>query len=484
MNYRTRFAPLAATILLLTLSGCGMFAADKPIVIIESPPSGSQFHEGEQIAVQSASTDNKAVVRVELLVDGNVVDVDPSPTAQGQPHFTLVQQWKATQGQHTLLVRAYNAAGQASDPSGVSVTVLPATAQSSPPQSSPPQQATATLTPASPPTPTPTTGPAPAQPPSSACTNNAAFVADVTIPDGTSIPPGSAFTKTWRFSNNGTCAWGAGYQFVFVAGEAMTPNTTIQVPPTAPGATADLSVALTASTTPGTHVGKWQMRTTSALFGQIGNVTIAVPAPAPPSPSSGCTGSPVIASFTASTNSIILGTNVILSWGAVTNADSVDIDNGIGGVAAPGTISVYVNSTKTFTMTAHCGANAVSKQVTITYSPLVLQINPALFAFHITSASAAVVSKAAFCSNNKQSVTFSADLKVNFAGTAKFQWEFSDGTNAGVEQLAIPAAGTGIHTTHLFASSGWAKVNFISPDDPDSNKATFTKDCFNFNPFP
>lgn len=484
---------IGAMLCLIALTGCGLFQADKPIVIIESPPSGSQFHEGEEISVQSASTDKKAVVRVELVVDGNVVDVDPSPTAQGQPHFTLVQQWKAaTQGQHTLLVRAYNAAGQMSDPAGVNVNVLQATAQSSAPQPQPQQQPTATSTPV-PPTATPTTAPGqpPAPPPPPACTNNSAFVADVTIPDGTSIPPGGAFTKTWRFSNNGTCTWGAGYQFVFVAGEAMTANTVVQVPQTAPGGTADFSIAMTASTTPGTHVGKWQLRTASALFGQIGNVTISVPAPPPPS-SSGCSGSPNIASFTADKTSSALATNVTLSWGAVTNAESVEIDNGIGGVAAPGSTSVYVTSTKTWTMTAKCGANNVSKQVTVKITGLSsigsIAINPALLAslvFHVTDSSLSAIPNPGFClSGNKQSVAFLAEITVNNPGTLKYQWEFSDGTNGGSQQITYAAAGKqSVSISHTFSSSGWALLNFISPDDPNSAKAFFTKNCFSF-PFP
>jgi hypothetical protein len=54
-----------------------------------------------------------------------------------------------------------------------------------------------------------------------------------------------------------------------------------------------------------------------------------------------------------------------LSWGAVTNADSVAIDQGIGGVAAPGSTSVSPGGTTTYTLTAHCGNNAASKQVMV-----------------------------------------------------------------------------------------------------------------------
>jgi hypothetical protein len=55
---------------------------------------------------------------------------------------------------------------------------------------------------------------------SSAC-YGLAFVSDVTIPDGTQMTPGQSFTKTWRVTNSGTCAWEAGFKWNIVAGDAM-----------------------------------------------------------------------------------------------------------------------------------------------------------------------------------------------------------------------------------------------------------------------
>ena len=91
--------------------------------------------------------------RVELLVDGVVVDVDASPTATGQSSFTLLQTWKATStGSHTLLVRAFNRAGIASDPTAITVSILQGVAQSGNPAptapSGPPPPTTAPGVPA------------------------------------------------------------------------------------------------------------------------------------------------------------------------------------------------------------------------------------------------------------------------------------------------------------------------------------------------
>lgn len=368
MKNRSILGGCIAMMLLVAATGCSLiFPPDKPVVVISSPPSGSQFHESEEIAVQSSSTDPKGVVRVELLVDGVVVDVDASPTATGQSSFTLLQTWKATNpGAHTIFVKAYNRAGIASDPSAISVTILQGVAQSSNPAPTTVSAApTATTAPNAPaPSPTPTSAAAP-------CVNNAAFVADITVPDGTQLAPTQAFTKIWRVSNPaGGCAWGPGYQFVFVSGSAMTSSTVVPVPNTPPGATADLAVPMTAPTQPANYVGSWRLRApNAALFGGTMSVKITVPGAPPPPPPPACTGTPNVFTFSASATTITAGSSSTLQWGEVTNADSFEIDQGIGGQPTPGSTSVSPGSTKTYTATAHCGANTRTAQVTITVNP-------------------------------------------------------------------------------------------------------------------
>lgn len=363
----------------LAATACSVLAG-KPTVVIASPPSGSQFREGEEIAVQSTSTDSAGIVRVELIVDGTSVRSDPSPGSQAQASFTLIQTWKATQGTHTISVRAYNAAGAASDPASISVSVLQATALAG---TATPAAPTATLPPAIPTITTSPRTPTAATPDSGACTNDAVFVADVTVPDGTVLAAGQTFDKTWRIKNNGTCAWGAGYQLVFVRGEAMTASTVKAVPNTAPGATADLKVAMKAPVAPGTHLGEWRLRSPSGTyFGHTVSVKINVPAPSatatkPPSPTATatntptptCSGMPNIASFTASPNPITPGQSTTLSWGLVTNADSAEIDQGIGGVTTPGSKVVTPGSTTTYALTARCGSNTKTAQVTVYVNP-------------------------------------------------------------------------------------------------------------------
>jgi len=45
------------------------------------------------------------------------------------------------------------------------------------------------------------------------------FIQDVTVLDGTVMPPSTHFTKIWRLRNNGTLAWPFGTQLVWVGGD-------------------------------------------------------------------------------------------------------------------------------------------------------------------------------------------------------------------------------------------------------------------------
>ncbi len=89
----------------------------------------------------------------------------------------------------------------------------------------------------------------------------ASFVEDVTIPDGTSFTPGSAFTKTWRLRNRGTCSWTTGYSLVFSSGNSMSGPAQVSFPKdVAPGQTVDLSINLVAPAETGTFTGYYKLR--------------------------------------------------------------------------------------------------------------------------------------------------------------------------------------------------------------------------------
>ncbi|MBI5965600.1 MAG: hypothetical protein HY863_19145 [Chloroflexi bacterium] len=89
---------------------------------------------------------------------------------------------------------------------------------------------------------------APTLPPTNdpSCTNDATFVTDVTVPDGTVFNPGTTYTKTWRIKNSGTCAWNSTYSIVFSSGEKSGAPDSTPLAYTAPGGTLDISLELTA----------------------------------------------------------------------------------------------------------------------------------------------------------------------------------------------------------------------------------------------
>ena len=106
--------------------------------------------------------------------------------------------------------------------------------------------------------------PPPAASPTLVC-DQAAFVKDVNIPDGSQIPAGAAFTKTWRLRNAGTCSW-SGYTLIFDHGDAMgstSPQTIGAVPP---GQEVDLSVNFTAPTAAGSYRSYWRIKNSSGVF--------------------------------------------------------------------------------------------------------------------------------------------------------------------------------------------------------------------------
>ncbi len=109
--------------------------------------------------------------------------------------------------------------------------------------------------------------------------DGAAYVADVTYPDGTVVSPGQAIVKTWRLRNVGTTTWGSGYKLKFVRGDKMGAPDEVSVPTTGPNGTADISVNMTAPTTPGTYKGYWQLWSPilNGVFGPEIWVQIQVP---------------------------------------------------------------------------------------------------------------------------------------------------------------------------------------------------------------
>jgi hypothetical protein len=367
-NLGPKLAPVlflfASMLLACDLGGAVAPPPSKPVVSIGSPAHGAQVNVGQEVLVQASAVDASGIVRVELWVNGQLHSVAQPPSPQSS-HAAVLRWTPATAGAYTLVAKAINVSSITSEPAAIAINVVGEGAPTTTPSAAP----SATLTKPA----VTVTVAAPA-----ACVNDAAFVENVTVPDGTNWAAGQAFNKIWRVHNTGTCGWGPGYEFVFVGGEAMTTQSTLVVPVTAPGSTADLLVAMIAPTTPGSHAGQWRLRhSKSGLFGATMTVKVNVlnsapsqgsqPPAQPPGPS--CPGAPTIASFSANPTTITAGQSSALSWGQADNADSAGIDQGIGGVATPGNANIKPDKTTTYTLAATGCGGTVTKQVTITVNP-------------------------------------------------------------------------------------------------------------------
>jgi hypothetical protein len=126
-------------------------------------------------------------------------------------------------------------------------------------------------------------------PTSSVCLNNAFFLEDLTLPDGSVILPGDTIDKRWSVLNSGTCDWGPGYQLVRIGDDPLEGPDEIALYPARAGGTATWQVILSVPFEPGDYLSRWQARTPQgSLFGDEVFLFISVREPTPtprPSPS-------------------------------------------------------------------------------------------------------------------------------------------------------------------------------------------------------
>jgi hypothetical protein len=123
------------------------------------------------------------------------------------------------------------------------------------------------------------------QPIPQTCTLDAAFVADVTIPDGTIAPPAQPVHKVWRLRNTGTCPWDASTVLKFVSGFQMSGPLTATFPTTQAGATVDIGVTAYAPSQKGTYHSVWQLLDEGVnLFGPQLTMVLQVNTAGPPKP--------------------------------------------------------------------------------------------------------------------------------------------------------------------------------------------------------
>jgi hypothetical protein len=91
--------------------------------------------------------------------------------------------------------------------------------------------------------------------------DRAAFVADVSVPDGTVFQPNETFTKTWRLQNVGLTTWSEDYELLFISGDLMSGPAAVPLPQEVPpDESIDVSVKLIAPAAPGNYRGYWNLQ--------------------------------------------------------------------------------------------------------------------------------------------------------------------------------------------------------------------------------
>jgi hypothetical protein len=116
--------------------------------------------------------------------------------------------------------------------------------------------------------------------PQAACIDGAAFVADLTLPDGTQVEPGQSVTKQWSVRNNGSCDWGPGYRLVPILPNPLASDQEVALFPARAGAQAVWQVALVIPETSGELIGRWVAQNPAGVtFGEEVYVVLEVVPP-------------------------------------------------------------------------------------------------------------------------------------------------------------------------------------------------------------
>lgn len=101
--------------------------------------------------------------------------------------------------------------------------------------------------------------------------SNSAFEGDITIPDGTVLPPGENFQKVWKIRNTGTCTWDDGFTLVYIGGTnpdldpydfQFKKNSDF----VASGEAINIGINLTTPCKPGKYNGTWRMRNDKGYY--------------------------------------------------------------------------------------------------------------------------------------------------------------------------------------------------------------------------
>jgi len=94
---------------------------------------------------------------------------------------------------------------------------------------------------------------------------------DISIPDDTKLAPNTAFSKTWRIKNVGSCTWSRLYTITFFSGNSLRAQYSHHlVEPVEPGETVDLTVDMIAPEKVGVYQSNWMLSDPDGVLFGIG----------------------------------------------------------------------------------------------------------------------------------------------------------------------------------------------------------------------
>jgi next to BRCA1 gene 1 protein len=100
----------------------------------------------------------------------------------------------------------------------------------------------------------------------------AAFVKDVTIPDGSPSQPRENVFKNMALQNVGSCSWNSSYALIFISGDGMSAPSVVRfIRQRKPGETVDVTVNLVSPSKKGHYRNYWKLRNASGVLFGIGS---------------------------------------------------------------------------------------------------------------------------------------------------------------------------------------------------------------------
>lgn len=339
---RTRIMAVIIMLIAIGLSACDLSLPRSKAGVTSTVLSDTHVAPvpvGQEVIITSDHRSEKGIQEVKFLVQGNEVSVQRPPFPDVQ--FIVENRWTPpAEGSYAVSIVAVDTDG------GASTTDLNITAERGIIPVATRVKAKETLV------------PAPSLPIDNvtACSNDAEFITDVTIPDGTQLDPSAVFSKTWRIQNSGTCNWPAGFTFAHVGGPTLG-GTTITLQALPSRGEVDITIPMRAPAGGGSYRSDWRVHDqNSQPFGKIFTADIVVPETCQ---------APTINQFTASPTEINAGESSTLSW-EVEGADTLTLKPGPQVTGEDSSAKVSPTNTTTYILEAKTDNCVETAELTVT----------------------------------------------------------------------------------------------------------------------